>query len=94
MPNSEEIHLEYMKELTLYNVYRSEVLFSLSISSFRWMWQNLFSHVKMREYKDVSGKCKTCEVLNRLRSQFSNATLKGLVTELHALHREMYMNER
>jgi hypothetical protein len=48
----------------------------------------------MREHKDVSTKCNTCDHLNRMRSEFSNPKLKSLVTELHALHRDMYMNER
>lgn len=42
----------------------------------------------------MTGKCKTCEILSSLRSKFSNAALKGLVTELHACHRQMYMRER
>ena len=96
MPNSGEIHLDYMKELDLYfKFYVKEcVLRPLQIGQWRWIWKNLFPHVKMREHKDVSTKCNTCDHLNRMRSEFSNPKLKSLVTELHALHRDMYMNER
>jgi len=88
MPNSKEIHLENMKILTLYNKYLKEAIFPpLSYKAWRNIWTELFPHVKIREFKQVTGKCQTCTLLTALRAQFTHTNLKRLVTELHELHR-------
>ena len=58
------------------------------------IWTEIFPHVKMRMYKQVSGKCHTCAALANLRTQFIHPYLKQMATDLHAFHRDMYMGER
>lgn len=94
MPNSKEIHLENQPLLALYDQYATEAFSKVEYSRWREIWEQLFPHVKLRVYKQVTGKCDTCALLTGLRSKFKHPDLKKLVTELHALHRSTYMGER
>ena len=58
------------------------------------MWDLCFPHVKIREYKAVCGKCLTCESLSTLRRNSKDLNSRSKLTQLHAFHRETYMNER
>lgn len=58
------------------------------------MWKTCFSHVKIREYKAVSGKCLTCELLSRLRQQTRSSRHRQKATYYHHLHRSAYMGEK
>jgi hypothetical protein len=53
MPNSNEIHLETMPFKDLHKVYLDESFHKLSAVHFRWVWTNMFHHVKVREFKQV-----------------------------------------
>jgi len=92
--NNNEIHVDNLTYQEYYHIYLETAFHKLKITAFIWMWKNLFSHVKIREFKNVTGKCKTCESLSRLRCKFKNPKLKSYVTELHDCHRQMYMSER
>ena len=95
MPNSKEIHLDNQPLFTLYKLYLSEVFGDfVNFDTWRHIWKECFPHVKLRVYKQVTGKCMTCALLTGLRARFANTALKKLVTELHAMHRDMYMAER
>jgi hypothetical protein len=54
----------------------------------------VFSYVKIREYKAVTGKCETCALLSLLRRQFNDKAKREYVTGLFAAHRSAYMGER
>ena len=58
------------------------------------MWTACFPNVKIREFKAVSGKCKTCAILSDLRRKCNDKQRKQEITYLHCLHRSAYMNER
>ena len=101
MPNkANEIHLETIekKEIWLEYVNDCANIFKLDkcmgYSHFTEFWQTYFSHVKIREYKAVSGKCYMCSILSSLRKKFTDNALRADITELHALHRITYMSER
>jgi len=96
MPNSKEIHLENQSILKLYKQYTNQTfsICKLGYTAWRNMWKELFPHVKMREYKQVTGKCQCCALLSRLRGFYVHPKLKELVTNLHEIHRYTYMNER
>jgi hypothetical protein len=102
MPNSKEIHLEpitYQEvhreyEMTMESYFPDEEGLALNYTSFLSMWHNSFAHVKIREYKQVSGKCTTCATLSDLRRKYKSANIRQAVTDLHALHRITYMGER
>jgi hypothetical protein len=87
MPNSKEIHLDNEPISNIYNRYIKQTIYHLGYTHWRNMWKELFSHVKMREYKQVTGKCQCCAILSRLRGFYSHPKLKELVSELHDLHR-------
>ena len=65
-----------------------------SASLFEKIWRACFSHVKIREFKAVCGKCKTCDILCCARKTFHDAKSREHITNLHAYHRTMYMGER
>ena len=95
MPNSKEIHLDYVPLNELYATYTSEVVENLiSYTTWKNIWDNLFSHVKIRVYKQVTGKCFTCTQLSELRNMFAHVDLKKIITNLHEMHRATYMGER
>lgn len=58
------------------------------------MWRRCFDQVKIREYKQVTGKCFTCFKLTELRRNRKDSEGRSLATTLHAYHRTMYMNEK
>jgi hypothetical protein len=81
MPNCCEIHLEPTEIKSIHAEYVSEMSDSdqstLCYNSFLSMWHCCFRHVKIREYKSVSGKCKTCTLLAEARrKQLSHAGRK------------------
>jgi hypothetical protein len=104
MPNTKtkEIHLDCMQRCDVHDEYICNMKnwFGdkpgeyLSSASFNKMWQFCFPHVKIREYKAVCGKCLTCEKLSTLRRNSKDLNARSKLTQLHAFHREMYMNER
>ena len=63
-------------------------------SCFEKMWMACFPHVKIRQFKSVCGKCKTCEKLSSARRSFHDAKTREQITTMHALHCSMYMGER
>lgn len=94
MPNTNgEIHLEACDYKDLYaeyifdmdNIYKEDV--KLSYSAWRRIWKKHFAHVRVREYKQVTGKCDTCELLSEKRKAIKTSWGRQLVTECHAFHR-------
>jgi hypothetical protein len=53
IPNSNEIHIEHSTHIALYNQYKRECVFALGHTQWKQIWEHLFPHVKMREYKQV-----------------------------------------
>lgn len=100
VPNSSsgEIHLEKQEKKSIFNEYKA--IFDASGHSsvmygrFTQLWSECFPHVKIRSYKQVSGKCYTCVLLSYLRSKFKDPRRRSLVNELHAHHKAMYSKER
>lgn len=94
MPNTNgEIHLEACDYADLYeeyaidmeNLYKEDKI--LSYSSWRKVWKLHFQHVRVREYKQVTGKCDICEIMSEKRKSIKSAWGRQLVTECHAFHR-------
>lgn len=97
-PNANEIHLEPTDIKSIWSEYRLVIgdvgQPTLSYGSFLNLWDICFSHVKLREYKAVTGKCKICALLSEARRKVLGLAGRRFITELHALHRTMYMGER
>lgn len=102
VPNSgDDIHLEPTTIKEVYEEYRVDMVAMkidtkdiYSVSAFAKMWDSCYPHVKIREYKAVSGKCDTCAHLSHVRKECNDIKRKQEVTYLHALHRSAYMGER
>jgi hypothetical protein len=67
---------------------------ALSYSKFIELWKTGYSHVKIREYKAVTGKCSACALLNEARNKIENNVIRQKITDLHALHRVTFMSEK
>ena len=83
-----ELYIEYRdycKEFNIDLIHRTKFL---------EIWDECFSHVKVREYKNVCGKCQDCAELSILRSTFRDSKRRHETTQLHAFHRATYMGER
>jgi hypothetical protein len=93
-----EIHIEPIAILRVHSEYLLNISDAgektLSYTSFLSMWKNCFPHVKIREYKAVSGKCKTCAILSEARRKHLSRDARRYLTQLHSFHRTMYMGER
>ena len=94
MPNTEgEIHLEACDYCDLYdqyefdmiNVYMSEEY--LSYTKWREVWNEHFQHVRVREYKQGTGKCDEGEMLSDARKKIRSTWGRQLITDCHGFHR-------
>ena len=98
-PNRDgEIHLEPIKIVEVYNEYCIDMTHAqmecVSVDTFASIWGNCLSHVKIREFKAVSGKCQCCANLSNVRRTIKSNRDREYVTMMHALHRSTYMGER
>lgn len=66
----------------------------VTYDNFLIIWKKCFPFVKIREYKQVTGKCYVCLILTCLRSMFKDLKRKSIVNQLHAYHKSTYMCER
>jgi hypothetical protein len=99
VPNSGgEIHLEPIHIVEVYAEHVVDMEHAgipyVNVDTFANIWSNCFEHVKIREFKAVSGKCQTCANLSTLRRTFKSQQDREYVTMMHALHRSTYMGER
>jgi hypothetical protein len=83
-----EIYAEYLETRS------GTMIEAVSKSRFMTLWKQHFDNVKIREYKAVTGKCMVCAQLSNDRRMYKDAPRRQRITNLHALHRETYMNER
>jgi hypothetical protein len=58
------------------------------------LWKQCFPHVKIREYKAVTGKCSTCAALSVAKRKKLDIATRKYLNELTSLHRSFYMGER
>lgn len=99
-PTSREIHLEPIKKEEIYKDYVHEIktdrlkLNIVTYDQFVRMWVHYFPHVKIREFKVVSGKCNTCSDLTDLRRKTRKNAVIVKITKYFALHRFTFMAER
>jgi hypothetical protein len=84
-----EIYLEPMHVKEVHEEYK-ETMPDAGIPS---IWYHCFEHVKIREFKAVSGKCQCCANLSSMRKTFTSHN-REYVTMMHSLHRTTYKGER
>lgn len=107
-PNSLEWHLELCTKQDIWELYKREIQIEyqceqfdkgqqeyVTYDIFLSMWKTVFPYVKIRVYKQVSGKCWTCHRINEVRMNSENKSTLLAAKELHQLHRGgLYMLER
>jgi hypothetical protein len=86
-----EIYKEYVFHTEAYKMDKNEIY---DIRNFGTMWEKCFPNVKIREFKNVGGKCGTCAHLSDVRRKCNDLKRKQEITYLHAMHRSAYMGER
>lgn len=99
MPNIQEIHLDSITvKKQLWDMYCEELKLickePLKYTTFLEIMNSCFPHVKIREYKGVTGKCLTCTMLTDLRQTHRDQRTIKLATDLFAFHRAGFMGER
>jgi hypothetical protein len=98
--NKREIYLEPTDKRDVWKEYCFDTLnlaleeHTLTYSSFLKLWQDHFSHVKVREYKAVTSRCKTCAILSDFRQLYAKPDIRQRCSELLAYHRACYTMER
>lgn len=100
-PNRVEHQLDVIDKTELYQIYvvdtnldrlDSEVL---SYSEWLRVWGTVFPFVKVRAYKQVTGKCWVCFHINDGRRRCKDQASKKALKQLHQLHRGgLFMLER
>jgi hypothetical protein len=106
-PNTDgEVHLDPVKVKDIYTEYKDDMIMMNSDSvsakcfevldrtAFGELWNKCFSHVKIREYKAVTGKCSTCAALSKVRKESKCKETRAYITTLFAYHRSLLMGER
>jgi hypothetical protein len=103
MPNRAEIHLENQPKILLWQIYsrETEVLYdfddveTLPYTTWNDLWMSCFPHCKVREYKQVTGKCWTCFWINDMRKRSSEKRVHVALKDLFMMHRGgFFMPER
>jgi hypothetical protein len=99
VPNREDqIHIDHRTRTDIHNEYSAVMSLRgktpISLNRFRKLWNKCFDHVKARGWKQVTGKCGTCAMLNDLRSKAKGAPEREALTRLAYFHRTMFMAER
>lgn len=97
-PNIDEIHLDPCSVDHIWEEYRCVMEDAkqdyIKYSHFLHIWKQCFPHVKVREYKAVTGKCRTCAALSLAKRQKLDMATRKYLNELTSLHRSFYMGER
>lgn len=97
-PNRNEMHMEVMSKAELYVA--DQAVFHpgegvLTYNHWNEMWKTVYPHVKMRVYKQVTGKCWTCLFISERRKVAQTRLERLALKELHQMHRSgLYMLER
>jgi hypothetical protein len=69
MPNTEDkVHIDKIEKQEIYVMYVNEVKRNcLTFSSWNKFWKKVFPNVTIKQWKNVSGKCEDCALINNGR---------------------------
>jgi hypothetical protein len=100
-PNREECQLDVIDKIELYDIYVVDSNLSgltedvLCYQEWLRVWHTVFPNVKVRAYKQVTGKCWVCFHINDGRRRCRDQANQKALKQLHQLHRGgLYMLER
>ena len=96
-PNIQQVHLDLIEKTEIYQMYVNEIgkANALSFSSWRKFWAEVFPEVTIREWKNVTGKCRNCGYINGGRRTAKSPAEIAAFRKLHILHKSgLFMMER
>jgi hypothetical protein len=97
MPNTAgEVHIDKTEKQEIYCLYVNEVRQNcLTFSAWNKFWKRCFSNVKIRKWKNVSGKCDDCAAINNGRLIAKSQEEAKSFRKIHLMHKSgLYMQER
>ena len=80
-----EIHIDPIDEKEVWNYYKSDPFVQshdkvYGYEAFTKIWRDVFLKVKVREYKNVTGKCEVvCDACKNLVSQSKSKALRLII---------------
>ena len=104
-PNADEIHLDPIRKKDVWEEYRIDPFVLshgddeekhkvLNYAQFVNIWNNCFPKVKIREYKNVCGKCAICEAIKEKMHSTKSKAMRIIIRRYKLLHRAFYMGEK
>ena len=101
-PDSAQIHVDVTFKRAIYLEYCARPTDNINLrnrslqeSEFRQMWAMVYSHVRIRKSKKVSGKCWTCANINEVRRARKCRDVQEACKHLMMMHRgSFFMLER
>ena len=86
-----EIHIDPIDKKELCNYYKSDTLAQshdkvYGYESFTTIWNEVFPTVKIRDYKNVSGKCEICDACFNLMTRSKLKALPLIIRQYKLMH--------
>lgn len=105
-PNAEEIHMDPIPKLVVFEEFKNDISVLNNESrdgvllpvhgyrNFCDLWNRCFDYVKIREYKNVSGKCNVCAAFSVYKQKVKNKDERDILLLWSSFHRATLMQER
>ena len=98
-PNANEIHIDPIDIKEVWNLYKTDPVVAseekvYGYEAFTKIWRDVFPKVKIREYKNVTGKCEVCDACKNLMASSKSKALRIVVRQYKLMHRSFYMGEK
>ena len=93
----ETVQIDKVEKKDLYAIYCQEVSEDARLNFSQWasFWKTTFPNVTMRKWKNVSGKCNHCALINNGRLTANCRAKVVAFRQLHLMHKAgFYMPER
>ena len=98
-PNSDEIHIDHISHVEVFEEYKSDPYVNThdkvyGYEAFVRIWREVFPKVKIRQYKNVTGKCSVCDACKNMMSKAKSKSMRIIVRQYRLMHRAFYMGEK
>ena len=98
--NAAEIHIDPIDEKEVWNYYKSDPFVQshdkvYCYDTFTRIWRDVSPKVKIRQYKNITGKCEVCDACSKnLMTQSKSKALRLIIRQYKLMHRPFYMGEK
>ncbi len=94
-PNANEVHIDPIDIKEVWNLYKTDTVVAseekvYGYEAFTKIWRDVFPKVKIREYKNVTGKCEVCDACKNLMASSKSKALRIVVRQYKLMHRSFY----